>query len=102
MAEFLIPLTNIPQEFSISLSNREVTIFQRWNEWSGWVIDLSDTATTTPIIAGLPLVTGCDLLEPFPELGFIGSLLVYTDGNSMSIPTIDNLGLDSNLYYMTA
>lgn len=102
MAEFLIPLTNIPQEFSISLDGREVTIYQRWNEWSGWVIDLSDTSTNASIIAGLPLVTGCDLLEPFPELGFIGSLFVYTDGDAMAIPTLDNLGADSNLYYVTA
>ena len=102
MAEFLIPLTNIPQEFSISLDNREVTIHQRWNEWSGWLINISDTATNTSIISGIPLVTGCDLLEPFPELGFLGSLFVYTDGDAMAIPTIDNLGLDSNLYYVTA
>lgn len=101
MAEFLIPLTSIPQEFSISLDAREITIYQRWNEFSGWVIDMRDTATNTSIIAGLPLVTGADLLEPFPELGFIGSLLIYTDGDSMAIPTIDNLGADSNLYYVT-
>lgn len=102
MAEFLIPLTNIPQEFSISLDGREITIFQRWNEFSGWVIDLSDTATNASIIAGLPLITGADLLEPFPELGFVGALVVYTDGDAMAIPTLDNLGADSNLYYVTA
>lgn len=102
MAEFLIPLTSIPQEFSVSLDGREVTIYQRWNEYSGWVIDISNTATNSSIIAGLPLVTGVDLLEPFPELGFVGSLLVYTDGDAMAIPTLDNLGADSNLYYVTA
>lgn len=102
MAEFLIPLTSIPQEFSVSLDGREVNIYQRWNEYSGWVIDISDTATNSSIIAGLPLVTGADLLEPFPELGFVGSLLVYTDGDAMAIPTLDNLGADSNLYYVTA
>lgn len=102
MAEYLIPLTSIPQEFSISLDGTEITIFQRWNEYSGWVIDLKNTATNVSIIAGLPLVTGCDLLEPFPELGFIGALVVYTDGDPMAIPTLDNLGADSNLYYVTA
>lgn len=101
MAEFLIPFTNIPQEFSISLDDRDITIFQRWNEFSGWVIDLSDTATSESLIAGIPLVTGADLLEPFPELGFLGSLVVYTDGDSMAIPTLDNLGADSNVYYLT-
>lgn len=101
MADFIIPFQNIPQEFSISLENRDVTIFQRWNEFSNsWQIDISDTQTGASLISGLPLVTGCDLLEPFPELGFIGSLVVATDGDNYAIPTLDNLGINSNVYYL--
>jgi hypothetical protein len=102
LAEFLIPFSNAPQEFSISIDSREITIFQRWNEFSNcWVIDISDTLTSASLIAGLPLVTGADLFEPFPELGLSGSLLVYTDGNSSAVPTLDNLGQDANVYYLT-
>jgi len=102
LAEFLIPLTNQPQEFSISIENRELTIFQRWNEFcNSWMIDISDTISNTPLIAGVPLVAGVDLLEPFPNLGFKGVLIVYTDGDSNAIPTFENLGIGSNLYYVT-
>ena len=102
MAEFLIPFTNTPQEFSISIDDRQVTIFQRWNEFSScWTVDISDTLTGVSIIAGLPLVTGADLFEPFPELGFSGSLIVYTDGDAMAVPTLDNLGQNANAYYVT-
>lgn len=100
MADFLIPFENIPQEFNISIDGRSLTIFQRWNEWGGWVIDISNADTNESLIAGLPLVTGADLLEPFPELGFVGKLAVYTDGDPTATPTLDNLGQDSNVYYL--
>lgn len=96
MASFEIPLTNTPQTFNITLNNVEYAMTNKWNELSGWVIDIDG------YLHGIPLVAGCDLLEPFQYLNFGGSLFVYTDGDATAIPTIDNLGIDSKLYFVTA
>jgi len=102
LAEYKIPLKNTPEEFIISLDGKDLLITTKWNELSGWVIDIADSATNTRILSSVPLVTGVDLLSPFVDLGFVGALVVYTDGDPMAIPTLDNLGADCNLYFVTA
>lgn len=95
MTFYEIPLTREPQTFNITLNEKEYTITNKWNEFSGWIIDIEG------YLHGIPLVTGCDLLEPFQDLAFGGSLIVYTDGISDAIPTLENLGADSKLYFVT-
>lgn len=102
MISYKIPLKNTPEEFVITLDGKDLTITTKWNEVSGWLIDIADTATSSRILSSIPLVTGCDLLSPFPDLGFFGALVVYTDGDGMVVPTLDNLGNASNLYFVTA
>lgn len=100
---FLVPLSNIPQEFNINLNGRELIILCKWNDMpeGGWIVDISDFITNQSIIAGIPLVTGCDLLEQYEYLELGGSLVIFTDGDANAVPTLENLGVESNLYYVT-
>lgn len=74
----------------------------KWNNSpdAGWELDIADQAGIS-IVAGLPLITGIDLLSGLEYLGINGSLWVYTDGDSFAVPTLDNLGVESNLYFTT-
>lgn len=103
METFLIPLSNIPEDFTIDLSGVEYRIVCKFNsaELGGWVIDIYDSITNNPLVMNIPLVTGVDLLKQYKYLGIKGSLIVYTDGNELSTPTLENLGSESNLYYKT-
>lgn len=101
---FKIPLLNVPQTFNISLGNVNYIMTSRWNaaDEGGWVIDLIDAITNLPIVANIPLVTGADLLSGLEYLGIQGSLVVYTDGDQDAVPTLNNLGVESNLYFLTS
>lgn len=102
MTEFLIPLTNIPQTFEIQLNGISYNLTTRFNDQddAGWVIDLAD-ANNVPLFAGLPLVTGGNLLDGLEYLGIGGELWVYTNGDTNAVPTVDNLGTDCNLYFLS-
>lgn len=103
METFLIPLLNIPQDFFITLANRELRIVSKWNPSNegGWVVDIHDGETDEAIIMNIPMVTGADLLEQYEYLGLNGQLIVFTDGDETAVPTLDNLGSESNLYFKT-
>lgn len=66
MTTFEIPLTPEPQRFEVDLGGRAVRMTLRWKEVDegGWSLDL-DGDDGAPIIGGLPLVTGIDLLEQY-------------------------------------
>lgn len=100
---FVIPLQNIPQQFTISLANKEYLMTCRWNDApeSGWVLDFSDSITDLPIVANIPLITGADCLSGLEYLGFEGQLIIFTDGDPTAVPTLLNLGVESNLYFQT-
>lgn len=64
-----------------------------------WVLDITD-AQGAPVVSGIPLVTGIDLLAPYAYLGLGGSLVVQTDGDPGATPTFGNLGQASHLYFI--
>lgn len=101
MSLFKIPVTNAPQSFQISLAGKDYTCTCRWNdaEDAGWILDFSDAETSTPIVANIPLVTGVNLLDGLDYLGFGGKLYVKTDGDDFAVPTYENLGVESFLYF---
>lgn len=100
---FLVPLENIPKDFVITVGDRDLNVICKWNDSldAGWMIDIRDDISNTNIICGIPLVTGVDLLEQYEYLGLGVGLVVYTNGNANAIPTLDNLGVDSNLYLVS-
>ena len=95
MALYEIPLTPEPQAFSITLAGRELRLVFRWAESlepdvpGGWLLDILDAPDdTAPLVCGIPLTAGCDLLAPYGYLEFSGAL--YLDGEDP--PAQDNLG----------
>ena len=101
MAIYEIPLTADPQHFSIVLGGISYRITLLWRDPApGWVIDIADSAGA-PLVQGVPLVTGANLLEQYGHLGFKGGLHVQTDNDADAAPTLDNLGTTSHLYFAT-
>lgn len=100
MTKYEIPVTPYPQSFSITINNVQYTLNLLWNEQSGtWTLDIN-SFNNTPILTALPLVANIDLLEPFAYLNFGGQLIVQTDGNLSQLPTYDNLGTLSHIYFI--
>lgn len=103
MTNFLIPFLNVPQQFSISLAGKDYILFNKWNAApdAGWVIDIVDSISNLPIVCNIPMVTGIDILAGLEYLNLGGLMIVYTDGNELAVPTLDNLGVESNVYFQT-
>lgn len=97
-----IPLSSKPQTFGIVLSGVGYRMTVRWNAVSqNWLLDIADT-TDAPLISGIPLVAGANLLEQFEYVDIGGGLYATTDGNLDTPPTFDNLGDLGHLYFHTA
>lgn len=98
-----IPLVvGTPQTFRITLSQvaYQLTLKYRNNMQAGWVLDIDDSLGN-PLVYGIPLVTGCNLLAQYQYLGFGGGLYVQTLSNPDAVPTFENLGDDGLLYWGT-
>jgi predicted Zn-dependent protease with MMP-like domain len=99
---FSIPLQAQPQTFTINLSGTTYTFVLNYRNTTmgGWVLDINDV-NNNPIVQGLPLITGANLLAKYTYLGFTGALWVQTADNPDAVPTFQNLGTDGLLYYVT-
>jgi hypothetical protein len=64
-----------------------------------WVMDIGDENSVV-LVAGIPLVSGVDLLAQHRHLGFTGSLVVTTDRGAGEVPTFDGLGETSHLFFI--
>jgi len=100
---FEVPLSPTPQRFSIPLAGVTYRMAVKWIETpgGGWILDIAD-ALGQPILGGIPLVTGADLLAQYSYMGFGGSLIVQTDSDPDAVPTFDTLGKTSHLYFVVA
>jgi len=101
MAQYQIPVTASPQQFSIQLGTNSYQVKLYWN-WINelWQLDFA-TIAGVPIISGIPLVAGVDLLADMEYLGFGGSLYAATEGTLLP-PTYTNLGTEGRLIFETA
>jgi hypothetical protein len=102
MSLYKIPLSPKPQTFNITLADNEYQMTVRWNASLGsesWIFDIATADNGTPIVGGIPLVTGVDLLGPYEHMDFGGALVCYS-GNSDAIPTFENLGVDNELLFV--
>jgi hypothetical protein len=101
---YLIPLlVGSPQTLQIVLGalTYQLTFLYR-NDPGGfncWSLDIADISGN-PIVQGIAVVTGADLLAQYRHLGFTGSLVVATTSNPDAIPTFANLGGDGNIYWI--
>lgn len=93
-----IPLSAEPQTFDIPINGTTYGLTVRWNVPNAtWVINIAD-ASGNPIVSGIPMVTGADLLEQYGYLNFGFQLVAQTDNSPDSVPTFDNIGTASHLY----
>jgi hypothetical protein len=98
-----IPLKPAPERFGVSLPGLSLTFRITWRNrgGAGWVLDL-ETEDGVPLVSGLPLVTGTDLLAQHKHLGIPGGLFVVSSGaHADDEPTFTGLGTDQRLYYAT-
>jgi hypothetical protein len=94
---FEIPLSAISESFDIELGGVTYTLTTRWNTAGFWALDIAD-GQGVMLVECLPLVTGLDLLAQFPGFGD-GGLMVMSDGDPYTLPTLETLGTDSHLFY---
>ena len=94
-----IPLTPEAQSFTIAMAGVTYNMRLMFNNYNQtWVMDISDS-NSNPLLMGLPLVTGVNLLLPYTDLGFGGSLTATTDHNPDQPPTYSNLGSTGHVYF---
>lgn len=93
-----IPLTATNQQFSITLSG---TVWQMriiWRDVAGWMLDMLN-ASGAPVITGIPLLPGQDLLAQYAWLNPDGRLIVIED-DKQSLDAA-GLGKTAKLYWIT-
>lgn len=97
---YTIPLQAYNQQFLVTLAGMTYQLTVRWNDANqAWTLDIA-TSSGNPIVSGIPLVTGTDLLAPFAYLGIGGQLIVQTTNDTDAIPTLANLGTAGLLYFL--
>lgn len=98
---FEIPLVSTPQRLSVTLNGVSYNMLVKWCDPNqSWTLDILDSSNS-PLVQGIPLVTGVDLLGQYGYLGIGGQLIVQTDNDTDMIPTFTNLGNTSHLYFRT-
>jgi len=96
-----IPLqTATPQQLTVSLNGVQYQLTVRYNSQNAaWTLDIADSSGNA-ILQGIPMITGADLLEQFAYLGIGGQLICQTDNDVTAVPTFQNLGQTSHLYFI--
>lgn len=101
MAVFEIPLSAKPQTFLIDLAGQTYRLTLKWGGPAEcWVLDIADSSGS-PIAAGLPVVTGVNILGQLDYLGIGGELRAQTLGDLYAPPSFDNLGTDGLIFFIT-
>lgn len=95
-----IPLSADAQRFKVLLSGIEYQMTLIYRPGAGWVLDIANRQGVA-IVSGVPLVTGADLLAQYAHLGFSGRLWVRGSIDPDEVPTFENLGSESFLFWVT-
>lgn len=92
-----IPLKKNNQEMNILLSGTVYHLIIKHNEYCGWVLDVMSQAKT-PILTGIPIVYGVDILEQYQYIGINGVLVFYCD-DPESEKEQSELGRKNRIYF---
>lgn len=94
-----IPLSADNQHFAISIDG---VMYNMNILWRGtfWVLDLQDSGGA-PLILGIPLVAGTNLLEQYNHMQLDFAMVVECDNPQQEYPTQYDLGATSHLYLIT-
>lgn len=98
-----IPLSPQPQTLFSQFPNGvtyQLRLLYEFTPDDCWILDINDVQGN-PILCGVPLVTGADLLAQYEYLDFGCSLYCTTDGNQFAVPKFYNLGTDAHLWVST-
>lgn len=103
MTAYEIPLVASPQAFTITLSgiSYRLRLFYVNSENSGWHIDIFNR-DEEPLVCGIPLVPGGDLLAPYAYLGMNGMLIAINDNNPNMPGDYISLGDTFHLVWIAA
>ena len=98
---YQVPLSGSPETFGILLAGISYRLTVQWRDadMGGWFLDIAD-GQGNPILEGIPLVTGTDLLGQYAYLGIGGSLYVQSSPDPGAVPGFDDLGSASRLYFV--
>jgi hypothetical protein len=95
-----VPLTAEPQKFSIALAGVNYQMILKWNVSANcWILDIYTEAGIS-MLTGIPLITGTDLLAQYRYLNFGGSLICESAFDINAVPTFENLGSTSHVYFV--
>ncbi|MGJ0637869.1 phage baseplate plug family protein [Xenorhabdus bovienii] len=92
-----IPLQTENQQFDIQLGGINYRMSLQHRDCAGWILDIAHP-NSEPIISGIPLVFGVDILEQHRYLGFNGSLVFYCD-DLKNETNKEELGKNNRLYF---
>jgi hypothetical protein len=93
-----IPLSAQPQNLTIAIAGVTYQLNVTWNVVNAsWIVNIADVSGN-PILSGIPVVTGADLLEQYGYLGFGFTLFAQTDNAPDVVPTFEDLGTTGHLY----
>ncbi len=105
MNAFEIPISPlINQSFSIMFRvNAYYWLRLYWVEANeaGWTLDIGLSATE-PLVCGIPVLPGRNLLDDYPELHLPLIIFIDTPGNQKKAPAFEDLGIMTKLYYALA
>ncbi|MCP9270143.1 hypothetical protein M5U04_19195 [Xenorhabdus sp. XENO-1] len=93
-----IPLQTENQQFDIQLGGINYRMQLQWGGCAGWILDIMHP-NSEPIVMGIPLVFGVDILEQYRYLGFSGSLVFYCN-NPYKEAAEGDLVNDNRLYFV--
>lgn len=101
MNAYEIPLTpSQNQTASVVILNVTYSFTVQWrNAVQTWFLDIADDAGN-PLVQGIALITGSDLLHQHQYLELGGGLFVVCDAGT-DAPTFDNLGSSAHLIFAT-
>src|SRR5579872_6068692 len=89
---YVVPMISANQEFDISLAGISYHLKVKWNKFSNaWVLDIQDIQGNN-ILTGVPMVTGCDLLEQYGYLDLGGAMIVQSTNDPGLVPSYTTLG----------
>lgn len=94
-----VPLTADNQTFSVTLGGKSWYMRLLWRDVAGWILDIYD-ANNVPVLTGVPLIPGVNLLAQYPSLPFDGMLAVGVATEAPAYPTQVNLGTASRFYFI--
>ena len=95
-----IPLSPQSQIVTVNIGNTTYILDIIWRDPYGYFMDINDKSNT-PLVQGIPLVAGLDLLAQYQYLGIIGEWVILSDQIQNQDPTFSDLGVSVHLCIAT-